>query len=74
MVGPAGPQAVRQCDVAIEMTRVNRTDRGQLMEDHVRPRPRHGLRNLIGLSASATTGTAPSSRSIACFDSLRVMP
>ena len=27
-----------------------------------------------GSSASATAGTAPSSRSMACFDSLRVMP
>jgi hypothetical protein len=31
------------------MTHVNRTDRAQLMDDHVRPRARHGLRDLIGI-------------------------
>jgi hypothetical protein len=31
------------------MTHVNRTDRGQLMDDHVRFRARHGLRDLIGI-------------------------
>jgi hypothetical protein len=49
VIGPLGPQTVRQREVAIEMTHVHRTDRGQLMNDHLRPRPRHGLRDLIGL-------------------------
>jgi hypothetical protein len=49
MVGPLGPQPVREREIAIEMTHVQRTDRGQLMDDHVRPRFAHGLRDLIGI-------------------------
>ena len=50
MVGPLGPQTVGQREIAIEVTHVERLgNRGQLMDDHVRPRPRHGLRDLIGI-------------------------
>ncbi|HWE08455.1 MAG TPA: hypothetical protein VG325_03825 [Solirubrobacteraceae bacterium] len=49
MVSRLGSQTVRQREVAIEVTQVNRPDRGQLMNDHLRPRPRHGLRDLIGI-------------------------
>jgi hypothetical protein len=49
VVGPFGPQTVRQREIAIEMTRINRTDSGQLVDDHVRPRTPDGLRDLIGI-------------------------
>ena len=49
VVGALGPQAVGRREIAIEMTHVERSDRGQLMDDHLRPRPRHGLRDLIGI-------------------------
>ena len=48
VIRPLGPQAVGQREIAIEMTWVKTArDRGQLMDDHVRPRPVHGLRDLI---------------------------
>jgi hypothetical protein len=49
VVGPLRPQAVRQREIAIEMTHVDRTDRGQLMNDHIRPRDGDRLRDLIGI-------------------------
>jgi hypothetical protein len=49
MVGPLGPQPVGQREIAIEMTHVQRSDRGQLMDDHLGPRPAHRLRDLIGI-------------------------
>ena len=49
MVGPLGPQTVGLREVAIEMTHVHRSNRGQLMDDHVRPRPSHRLGDLIGI-------------------------
>ena len=49
MVGPFGPQAVGQREIAIEMTQVNRPDRGQLMDDLVRRSLAHRLRDLIGI-------------------------
>ena len=49
VVSPLGPQAVGQREIAIEVTCVNRPDRGQLVDDHVRLRPAHGLRDLIGI-------------------------
>jgi hypothetical protein len=49
LVGAFGPQAVGQREIAIEVTRVKRTDRRQLMDDHLRPRARHSLRHLIGI-------------------------
>ena len=50
VVGTLGPQMVRLREVAIEVTQVQqRWNRGQLMDDHVRPRPAHGLRDLIGI-------------------------
>ena len=49
MIGALGPQPVGQREIAIEVTEVNRPDRGQLMDDHVRPGSRHGLRDLIGI-------------------------
>src|SRR5215475_9702531 len=42
-----GSLAVGQREVAIEVTHVHSSDRGQLMDDHLRPGPRHGLRDLI---------------------------
>jgi hypothetical protein len=49
VVGPGGPQTIGRRETAIEMTHVNRADRRQLMDDHLRPRPRHSLRDLIGI-------------------------
>ena len=49
VVGPFGPQTVRQREVAIEMTHVDGTDSSQLVDDHVRPGPPDGLRDLIGI-------------------------
>ena len=44
-----GSLAVGQCEIAIEVTRVQSPDRGQLIDDHLRLRPRHGLRDLTGI-------------------------
>ena len=50
MVRPLGPQPGGQRESAIEVTQVQLfRNRGQLMDDHVRPRPAHGLRDLIGI-------------------------
>jgi hypothetical protein len=49
VVGPLGPQTAGQREIAIEVTRVKRPDRRQLMHDHVRLRPAHGVRDLIGI-------------------------
>ena len=49
VVRALGPQAAGQREIAIEVTHVHRSNRGQLMDDHVRPRPAHGLRDLIGI-------------------------
>ena len=50
VVRALGPQAVGQREVAVEVTQVQgRWNRGQLMDDHLRPRPAHGLRDLIGI-------------------------
>ena len=46
---PSVGQTVGQRENAIEVTHVQRSNRGQLMDDHVRPRPAHGLRDLIGI-------------------------
>jgi hypothetical protein len=44
------PQAVRQREITLHVTRVHRfRNRGQLMDDHIRSRPAHGLRDLIGI-------------------------
>jgi hypothetical protein len=50
IIGALGPQTVGQREIAIEVTQVQLLrNRGQLMDDHVRPRPAHGLRDLIGI-------------------------
>ena len=49
MVGPLRAQTVGQRKIAIEVTHVQRTDRGQLMHDHVRLSRTHRLRDLIGI-------------------------
>ena len=49
MVGALNPQTVGQREIAIEMTHVKRTNRRQLMDDHLRPGPRHGVRDLLGI-------------------------
>jgi hypothetical protein len=49
VIRPLGTQAIGQREIAVEVTRVNRPDRGQLVDDHVRPRAAHGLRDLSGI-------------------------
>jgi hypothetical protein len=49
MIGRLGPQTIGQREIAIKVAHVDRTDRCQLMDDHVRPRPRHDLGDLIGI-------------------------
>ena len=50
VVRALGPQTVGLREMAVEVTHVQQlSDRGQLMDDHVRPRPAHGLRDLIGI-------------------------
>jgi hypothetical protein len=49
VVGPVGPQTVGQREIAIEMTHLHPTNRGQLMDDHVRPRVTDSCRHLIGI-------------------------
>src|SRR5215467_14384203 len=49
VVGPLGPQAVGRREITIAVTRVNRPDRGQLMNEHVRLGSRHGLRDVTGI-------------------------
>jgi hypothetical protein len=48
VVGPLGPQAVGRREVGIEVPRVQCSDRGQLVDDHLRPRPAHRLGDLVG--------------------------
>ena len=49
MIGRLGTQTVGQREIAIKVAHVDRTDRRQLMDDHLRARPRHGLGDLIGI-------------------------
>jgi hypothetical protein len=42
-----GPQTVGLREIALHVACVQRSDRGQLMDDHVRLRLAHGLRDLI---------------------------
>jgi hypothetical protein len=50
VIGALGPQAVGQLQVTIGMAHVHRLrNRGQLMNDRIRPRPDHRLRDLIGI-------------------------
>jgi hypothetical protein len=49
VVGPLGPQAVGRREITVHVAQVNRPDRGQLVDDHVRLGSRHGLRDLIGI-------------------------
>jgi hypothetical protein len=49
VICPLGTQAVGQREIAIEVTHVQGSNRGQLMDDHVRPRAAHGLRDLVGI-------------------------
>jgi hypothetical protein len=49
VVGALGPQAVGEREISIEVTHVQCADRGQLMDDHVRPGLAHGLGDLIGI-------------------------
>jgi hypothetical protein len=50
VVRALGPQTGGQREIAIEVTQVQLfRNRGQLMDDHVWPRPAHGLRDLIGI-------------------------
>jgi hypothetical protein len=47
VVRPLGSQAVGRREIAIEVSRADRTDRGQLMDDRLWLRPAHRLRDLI---------------------------
>jgi hypothetical protein len=49
MIRALDPQTAGRSERAVEMTQVNRTDRGQLMDDHVRLRMGYGVRDLIGV-------------------------
>jgi hypothetical protein len=50
MIGALDPQPVGQREIAIEVTQVQRRwNRGQLMDDHLRPCRRHGLGDLLGI-------------------------
>jgi hypothetical protein len=49
MVRALGSQTVGLREVALQVAHVHRGKCGQLMDDHVRPRPRHRLRDLIGI-------------------------
>jgi hypothetical protein len=50
VIGALGPQAVGQLEGTIGMARVQRFgNRGQLVDDHVRPRPGHRRGDLIGI-------------------------
>jgi hypothetical protein len=58
MIRPLDPQAVRWSEIAIEVTRVDRTDRGRLMNDHIRLGSRHGLRDLLRIKRAANTSNS----------------
>jgi len=49
VIGARGPQAVGQGEVPVEVTQVQRSDRGQLMDDHVGLHRTHSLRDLVGI-------------------------
>jgi hypothetical protein len=49
VVRALGPQAVGRREIALHVTRVDRSDRRQLVDDHVRPCRGHRPRDLIGL-------------------------
>jgi hypothetical protein len=49
VIGALGPEAVGRREIALHVTRVDGTDRGELMDDHVRLGSRHGLRDLAGI-------------------------
>src|SRR5215207_7887939 len=49
MIRPLGPQTVGQRGTALEVTHTHPCERGQLMDDHVRPRPAHRLRDPFGI-------------------------
>jgi hypothetical protein len=59
VVGSLGAQPVGQRDAALEVTRVEPSERRQLMDDHVRPRPAHGLRDPIGIECVGDHGHRP---------------
>src|SRR5262249_39782015 len=48
-IGALGPQTVGRREIAFEVTWVDRTDRGQLMDEHVRPRPANRVRDRIAI-------------------------
>jgi hypothetical protein len=59
VVRALGPQTVGRREIAIEVTHVQQlSDRGQLMHDHVRPRPAHGLRDLIWIKRVGDDGNS----------------
>jgi hypothetical protein len=47
VIGALRPEAVGRREIALHVTRVDRTDRGELMDDHVRLGSRHGVRDLV---------------------------
>jgi hypothetical protein len=50
VVRALGPNLVGLCEGAIEVPgEAGIREGGRLMDDHVRPRPAHGLRDLIGI-------------------------
>jgi hypothetical protein len=49
VVRTLGPQAVGLCEIAIHVTRVHRSDRRQLMDDHIGPCCGHGVGDLMGI-------------------------
>ena len=49
MIGALGPQTVGHREAAIEVAQVERLDRGQLVDDHVRARLGDGGRDLVGV-------------------------
>ena len=49
VVRALGPQAVGRRGIAFGVAHATPAEGGQLMDDHVRPRPAHGLRDLIGI-------------------------
>jgi hypothetical protein len=56
---PLGAQPVGQREVAIEMTRVDRADRGQFVHDHLWLGARHRLGDLIGIERISNHGCGP---------------
>ena len=49
MVGSFGPQSVGRSEVTVEVTEVERADRGQLEDDHIWLRALHGFHDLVGI-------------------------